>query len=392
MIRRDNEDAVRSAERAVALARRFDDADTLALGLNMLGTAHMMAGRIDQGVGLLSESLAVAETHGLEHRVANAHWMLGSGLAEMYELRRGETSLRAHIAYAEEHDLDAAYTRAWLAAVHVYRGRLTEGEALADALLSAPLTGVARITAQVARGRARARSGSAPPQDDLDAALELARHGGHLQRVGHVHAARAETAWLAGDPAATAAEARAAYPLALDKRHLWFAGELAYWQVRAGALDTVPEWLAEPYALQIAGRAREAAARWRERGAPYEAARALAESADAADVAEALAAFENLGAAPAARLARVRLRALGAPVPRGPRAASRANPAGLTARELEVLRLVAGGLRNADVAERLVLSQRTVDHHVSAVLRKLDARSRGEATAAASRMGLLDDD
>jgi DNA-binding NarL/FixJ family response regulator len=76
-------------------------------------------------------------------------------------------------------------------------------------------------------------------------------------------------------------------------------------------------------------------------------------------------------------------------VPRGPRATTRANPGALTARELEVLRLVADGLRNADIADRLVVSRRTVDHHVAAVLRKLPARTRGEAVATASRLGLL---
>jgi DNA-binding NarL/FixJ family response regulator len=78
-------------------------------------------------------------------------------------------------------------------------------------------------------------------------------------------------------------------------------------------------------------------------------------------------------------------------VPRGPRPSTRANPADLTARELEILRLVAAGLRNADVAEQLVLSPRTVDHHVSAILRKLEVRTRGEAALAASRLGLLDE-
>ena len=60
-------------------------------------------------------------------------------------------------------------------------------------------------------------------------------------------------------------------------------------------------------------------------------------------------------------------------------------------RELDVLRLVAAGKRNADVADALVLSPRTVDHHVSAILRKLARRTRGEAAAAASELGLLQD-
>jgi DNA-binding NarL/FixJ family response regulator len=99
----------------------------------------------------------------------------------------------------------------------------------------------------------------------------------------------------------------------------------------------------------------------------------------------------ELGAVPAAKLARQALRSRGATVPRGPRATTRANPADLTQRELEVLRLVAEGLRNAEVADQLVLSPRTVDHHVSAILRKLQVRTRGEAAAAAVRLGILED-
>jgi DNA-binding NarL/FixJ family response regulator len=85
-----------------------------------------------------------------------------------------------------------------------------------------------------------------------------------------------------------------------------------------------------------------------------------------------------------------RLRSGGARrIPRGPRPQTRANPAGLTGRELEVLALLAENLRNAQIADRLVVSEKTVDHHVSAILRKLDVRSRGEAVAAADRTGLV---
>ena len=107
---------------------------------------------------------------------------------------------------------------------------------------------------------------------------------------------------------------------------------------------------------------------------------------------QALTELNNLGARPAAAIVARRLRERGARgLPRGPRPATRENPAGLTTREVEVLGLVAEGLRNAEIAQRLVLSQKTVDHHVSAILRKLDVCSRGQAAAEATRRGLVRD-
>jgi DNA-binding NarL/FixJ family response regulator len=127
-------------------------------------------------------------------------------------------------------------------------------------------------------------------------------------------------------------------------------------------------------------------------GRLHEAALALADVATEEALRESLATLDSLGARAAASVVAHRLRRLGGrDVPRGPRRSTRSNVAGLTARELDVLRLVSDGLRNAEIAERLFLSPRTVDHHVSAILRKLDARTRGKAVAAAGRLALLED-
>jgi tetratricopeptide (TPR) repeat protein len=256
MLSRDNAEGVRWGRHAAELAERLGDQDTVSFGLNMVGTSYVMAGEIERGVDHLLRSLEVARTAGIELRISSALGMLGSGLGEMYELDLAERYLREQISFAEERDLSGMYSRSWLALVDLYRGRWDDGAERAQTVLAEASDAISRISALIALGRVRARRGDPGATDVLDQALELSRPGGHLQRLGHVHAARAEAAWLAGDPDGTVAEARAAYSLALEKRHLWFAGELAYWQWKAGALEVRPDWIAEPYRLQLSGDTR----------------------------------------------------------------------------------------------------------------------------------------
>jgi DNA-binding CsgD family transcriptional regulator len=147
--------------------------------------------------------------------------------------------------------------------------------------------------------------------------------------------------------------------------------------------------VAEPYRLSMAGDWAQAAELWRKIGCPYEAALALAESDDQLAMRQAIDQLVQLGARPAAAIIIRRHRKRGVRgVPRGPRARTQGNPSGLTARELEVLALLAEGLRNAQIAAQLVVSEKTVHHHVSAILNKLHVHNRHEAAAEAARLGL----
>ena len=122
---------------------------------------------------------------------------------------------------------------------------------------------------------------------------------------------------------------------------------------------------------------------------PTEEALALADG-DAEAMRDALAIFERLGAQPAVALVRRRLRQQGiGGIPRGPRLSTRTNQAGLTTRQLEVLRLMIEGLSNAEIANRLFTSPKTIEHHVSAVLAKLGVHSRAQAISVAHHLELI---
>src|SRR5262249_12846797 len=170
--------------------------------------------------------------------------------------------------------------------------------------------------------------------------------------------ARAELAWLTGDHAAVGRVTDAALELALDRRAPWEAGELACWRRRAGLRDDLPaDAVAEPYRLSLGGEWAAAAEQWRQLDCPYEAALALADGDEEAPLRQALADLQQLDARPAVAIVSRRLRELGVrDIQRGPRPSTRANAAGLTARENEILTLVAEGLSNIEIADRLFLS------------------------------------
>jgi len=309
---------------------------------------------------------------------------------ELGDYVAGATAVDEALRYASVQDLDGyvQYLLGIRALIQLERCEWDAALADAEESLNRPSrTGVALIPALVARGRILAARGATDALSTLDRAADHAYPAEELQRIGPVAAARSEYFLLTGDPARAAEEARSGLALAVAKGHRQFIDELAYrlWQATGETADSA----GGPHRMLMAGDWAGAAREWARRGRGYTRLDALA-AGDRPAAAEALRVLNEIGADRAAHRLRARLRRRGlAGMPRGPRPATLANAAGLTPRQLEVLRLLAEGLSNAAIAARLTLSPKTVEHHISAVLEKLDVTTRGQAIAAAHRLNLV---
>lgn len=369
--------------KALALFEALGDPEGLTYALNTVGTAELRSHDAPQGWARLQRSLDLALDHGLEEHAARA-WMnfVSMSLVHRHHADLEQPCARG-IAYCEAHDMDMYLSRLHIR--HSYAslesGHWEAAEAEIVGVRQTPLlTGLekeqsAHLHALLDLRRGLDRS-SAYWSALLDGSFALSVDPWYAPQA----VARCEAAWLRGADEQVVRIATDSFDTAARSNEAWRIGQLACWLQRAGgAVPAIDVELPAPCRLELDGETRAAALAWAALGCRYEQALALL-GGDAADLHEALALLDQLGAAPAARIARRRLRALGArDVQRGRNSRTRGDPLGLTAREREVLDLLALQLSNRAIADRLHRSERTVENHVAALLGKLGVASRTEA-------------
>jgi DNA-binding CsgD family transcriptional regulator/tetratricopeptide (TPR) repeat protein len=382
------------AGKAVEIGERFGDEHVAGHARVTVGIATGLRD-LDPGLALLEEAVQIARRRGQPEVVARALNAMGFLSADWYRHDLADAYYDAGLEHCVEHmsDLWRINILALSALSFLFQGRFDDASRRAVAILDDPRESPwPHHTALVVLALVRARRGDPGAREALADAGTVDLQPEEFEAVVDRAAAQAEIAWMDRRPEEVVAATEPTLLAAIERGDTESICRLAFWR-RLAELEADDQVGASgPYALALAGKWEEAADEWTRRGQPYETALALAQSGDVGALRRAHTELQRLGARPLAAIVARELRELGVrDVPRGPRATTRANDAELTARELEVLRLLTEGLRNADIAERLVVSRRTVDHHVSAILRKLDVSTRGEAVAVAGRLGLLQD-
>ncbi len=405
----------RHATDALAIARRFGDRDLEFSAQAVLGHAYVVAGRVREGMSLIDEAMvavSAGEVVGVD-AIGSIYCRLLGACERATDVTRAEQWMASARRFVAWGDFVAPTCRLHYGGILIAVGRWAEAEAelLAAArvfeggyrgMRAAPLMRLAGLRLRQGRLEEAERllegNEARPPARQLLATIALAR--GELalaEDLARLCLEREDASdpacapllellvgvYLGRDDLDAASDAvdrlgalaegcrndctAAAAQLAAGRLHAAKGDPRARSSLRAA----VEAFAALDVPLEVAQ-------------AQLELAKALAAEAPAGAVAEArlaLAAFEQLGAARHADATASLLRSLGVK-------AARAGPKGidvLTKREREVLELLALGLSNPEIASRLYLSRKTVQHHVSHVLAKLDLGSRAEAAAYAAR-------
>jgi len=347
----------------------------------------------DDARGRVADVIDSARSHRWDELASTGYSQLANLDVEHRRLRSAEHVLEASLPFTVDRDIPIC--RHWQTGVrarlHFFQGRWSAAVEDAERVLDERGMPIARLWPHLVAALVPMRSGAPEGSPHLDHAWELAGQIDEPLRLLPVLSAFAERMWMSG-----AADSRVTDDAVRELERLtgapgseWAVGELASWLLRLGLVDKQPTPVAGPFRLAGEGRYDEAAGRWHALGEPFAEAMTLGDAPDPGLRVRGVELLDRLGAVGTADRRRVELRAEGvAQVPQRPRASTRANPSGLTNRQLDVAKLVARGFTNAEIATRLFISPKTADHHVSAVLTKLDLPNRRAVVLRADELGI----
>jgi DNA-binding CsgD family transcriptional regulator/tetratricopeptide (TPR) repeat protein len=380
-------------EKAIALARELGDEEILCHALNNVGSMQMkIPVSTQQGLALLQQSLAIALKNSYHDHVARAYCNIAGTSCTMKEYLFSRKILEEGIAYCEERDLDTytLYMLSWKARLNFETGCWKEACHIAENLLKNDGHACAvRIAALAVVAKIKIRRGDPDALPLLLEAKKMAFETMELQRIIPVLIGLLEYEWITGKCFIETEAIDRTINMIKGLDFILYNNEFAFWLLKARNQHLPLGGMYEGFDLSSATKKMKAAALWRKAGSPYMEALALFEGNDN-DKRKAITIVHKLGANAVYEKMRREMRTSGIKnIPRGIRKTTQANPALLTTRELDVLALLKEDLQNKEIAARLFISGRTVDHHISSIFFKLGVNSRNKAVTAAARQEII---
>jgi DNA-binding CsgD family transcriptional regulator/KaiC/GvpD/RAD55 family RecA-like ATPase len=382
--------AIEWGEKALKLARKLNEPQIEIHALANIGKAKMYINN-ETGERDLKKSLALAKQKGFDGGVLRAFVNLGLSNLARKNFEKAQRYFTEGIAYCQEKDLDINRLNmiGGMSKINLDRGNWDEASDKAQYVLGQEMVDpLDKRIAFAVIGIIRARRNDPEALINFDRAIPTPDKLGECAFIAKM--AKAEAYWLSNKLDQVIEEIESNNLHIMESNNPWKMGELAFWLWKAGRLPKIPNNIAKPYLLQIEGDWRAAANEWNKLGCPYQEALALADG-DEECKRKALTILESLAASATIKLLKQQMRESGIKkIPKGPRQSTKQNPAGLTGRQIDVLKLLTKGLPNSEIAKKLFISTKTVDHHISAILSKLNLHSRTEAAAFARSCGMVE--
>ncbi len=392
MLAKHSADCIFWGEKAIAMAEELELEDVLSHAQNNVGTIYMkMPATVNKGLALLKQSLQLALKNSYHEHVARAYTNISSISVERKDYAFAEQALEDGIQYCEERDLDSwyAYMSSWKTRLLLETGRFTAAAELAERLLRNEQPPVVKIGLLTVMATLKMRRGESGVRPLLAEACSKAFETMELQRVIPAMVAALEYEWITGNILAEDSYVTRTIELIGGSDDLFETSEFAFWLRKARSQCLTVAQPYEGFDTSTKQKALQAACTWKKLCRPYEQAIILFEGNEASKR-EAISIIHDLGAAAVYEKMKQEMRVSGIrSIPRGIRKTTRLNPAGLTEREMDILPLLKDGLQNREIASRLYISAKTVDHHISSILFKLDVNSRTKAVHEAVRLAIL---
>ena len=380
-------------DKAIRMANELDDQDTLCHALNNVGTVQMrIPGNKQKGIDLLEQSLYIALNNGFQEHAARAYTNLASDGVRIKDYPLAAKVLEEGLRYCDERELDSwqTYMLSWKARLLLDTGKWSTAADIAEDLIGkADRASVVKVGALVVAGTIKMRRGEPDALPLLLEARTRAFDSMELQRILTALTALLEYEWITGEDHVEKAAVELSIGLIGQPGYLRESSEFEFWLTKVRKQGLPLHQIEKDYRSDNLQMALEAAAGWQKLGCPYEQALLLFEGDEEAKK-EAISIVHQLGATAVFEKMKGEMRDSGITgIPRGLRKTTQANPALLTDRELGVLQLLKEGLQNKEIGSRLFISAKTVDHHISSILFKLDVNSRTKAVQEATRLGIV---